>query len=142
MKRLAEFLNTQHSLSKSAKLSYRAAILAFERLSKIEFENIYLDPIVTIKKYAFGTQYELARTNEERAKLLSEARHEESIRKAIIPLIKVVHSFDKRAKVRLEKFEDGKPKRLTQEKVSKKASGFSHVDELRSSAKLNSCSVV
>jgi hypothetical protein len=43
MKRLAEFLNTQHSLSKSAKLSYRAAILAFERLNGGEFEDGYLD---------------------------------------------------------------------------------------------------
>lgn len=46
MKRLSEFLNTQHSLSKSAKLSYHAAILAFDRLSGREFEDVCLDSVL------------------------------------------------------------------------------------------------
>jgi integrase/recombinase XerD len=46
MKRLSEFLNTQHNVSKSAKLSYRAAILAFDRLSGVEFEDGFLDQVL------------------------------------------------------------------------------------------------
>jgi integrase len=43
MKNLGKFLNTQHSLSKSSKQSYYAAILAFDRLSGVEFEDGFLD---------------------------------------------------------------------------------------------------
>jgi integrase/recombinase XerD len=46
MKCLNDFLSTQHSLSESAKNSYRSAILAFDRVSGKEFEDAYLDSTI------------------------------------------------------------------------------------------------
>ncbi len=62
MKRLEEFLSTQHNLSASTKESYRKAVKAFDKAIKDEFEDSYLDSkIVHValnkiqKNYAEGT---------------------------------------------------------------------------------------
>lgn len=43
MKRLDEFLNTQHNLKASTKINYQKAIKAYDAASKTEFEDSYLD---------------------------------------------------------------------------------------------------
>lgn len=71
------------------------------------------DRIMTIKKYGFGTYYELARTVEEKNKLTSEIERENKRAKLLKSIIKTVRSVDSRAQARLESFENGKPKQLT-----------------------------
>jgi integrase len=49
MRRVEEFLNTQHSIGSKGKQSYRWGIKAFDRLANAEFEDVYLDTKVIHK---------------------------------------------------------------------------------------------
>ncbi len=71
------------------------------------------DHIVTIKKYGFGTCYELAKTSVEKSQLLHELEKEKKRAKLLRPIIKAVDLIDPRAQICLESFENGKPKHLS-----------------------------
>jgi predicted nucleotidyltransferase len=71
------------------------------------------DHIITVKKYGFGTYYELAKTNEEKSKLLVEVEKEKKRERLLRPIIKAVHLFDPRAEVHLEYNKDGAPEELS-----------------------------
>lgn len=68
--------------------------------------------IITVKKYGVGTYYELVKNNEERLKIVAEAQTKEQRNKTLTQLVTLVHSIDRRAKVRLDYNEDNRLKEL------------------------------
>jgi predicted nucleotidyltransferase len=68
--------------------------------------------IITIKRHGFGTQYELARTAEEKSRLLAEIETEKKRAKLLKIITRTVRSIDRRARIYLESSESGKPKSL------------------------------
>lgn len=71
------------------------------------------DHIITIKKYELGTYYDVARTPDERAKLIEEIEKEKIREKFLKRIVKLVHSIDRRASVDLEMTKEGEPDYLT-----------------------------
>jgi len=70
------------------------------------------DHIITIRKYGRGTYYEVARTVEEKSRLLNEIKKEKKRAKLLKAIVRTIRSIDPRARAYLEFTENGQPKWL------------------------------
>lgn len=68
------------------------------------------DHIMVIRKHGRGTYYEVARTAEEKSRLLNEIETEKKRTKFLKAIVKTIRSMDSRARACLEFTETGEPK--------------------------------